>query len=72
MIAPRKCLLKRCGRSRHAEQIFCHEHWFELPQRLRDDIWRSYRALDQRRSRQLVREALNWFRDRGQGMGVGA
>ena len=32
-----------CARSHGEDQVCCRQHWFQLPQSMRNEIWRLYR-----------------------------
>jgi hypothetical protein len=50
-----------CGRSVTADKLACRACWFLLPQAMRQEVWRWYRA-DSTRHRQAVTAALNWYK----------
>lgn len=38
------CPVQGCDGKRHANEILCKRHWFRLPLRLRQEIWRAFKA----------------------------
>ena len=38
------CPITGCGRSRRNGQLMCSRHWFSIPQRLRGEVWRTWKA----------------------------
>jgi hypothetical protein len=38
-----KCLVPRCIRHRPAEHLLCRHHWPQIPEPVRDEVWRYYR-----------------------------
>ncbi len=52
-----------CGRAIKGERIFCAKHWFQVPLRLRQQIWRLYRTQPGSTAhRRAVLEAIAGFR----------
>lgn len=39
----RPCPVDGCKRSRRAQQIMCSTHWYQVPQWLRDQVWKAFR-----------------------------
>jgi hypothetical protein len=61
------CHWPKCGQQVPPAMWGCKEHWFMLPKRLRDDIWRNYRPgqeTDKRPSAEylrVAREVQKWI-----------
>lgn len=43
-MAGRTCRVKGCDRVHPWRMFCCKPHWYALPQEMRDEIWRRYRA----------------------------
>lgn len=39
-----RCPVPECSQPVKAGQLLCRTHWFRVPKRIRDDVWREYRA----------------------------
>lgn len=57
-----RCPGGSCGRSVPPNQLACRACWYRLPVELRSAIWKAWRDSPVKH-RELVAEAIQWFKD---------
>lgn len=63
--APVTCSASRCRASVNEGQLFCHRHWYSLPQALRKSIWAAFRHRRAQSYGALVQRAVDIIDQRG-------
>lgn len=57
----RSCAATCCARPVKPGMLMCKAHWFSVPARLRNAIWRTWRARHIAAYRENVREAVDFI-----------
>jgi len=61
----RKCPGPTCETFIDRRYVFCRPHWYALTQRIRDDIWATYRAVPGEPAHiAALREGIAYLRDK--------
>jgi hypothetical protein len=59
----RKCLAHRCGKLVEPPDIFCRDHWDQLPELLREAIWNAILQGKRDETVAFVTEAYRYLND---------
>lgn len=51
-----RCPGPECERRVPAEMLACRDHWFQVPEPLRDEVWAAYRALQREQDDPIAAE----------------
>lgn len=65
-----KCPVEGCTGKRYQGHLMCRKHWYEVPQPLRTEVWRTWRDFTDYRAREKsgknkyssITEAMNAYR----------
>ena len=60
-----KCMHMRCQKPRRSGQVFCREHWRQLPEPLKAAIWDAHRRKDRGASLRNIRSAIDYLNNSG-------
>lgn len=57
------CPVERCLNSRDAGRLMCRKHWYQVPKQLRDEVWRTWKALTRPNRTDPRRAALDAYNE---------
>ena len=59
----KQCPIRGCLGEKQDNQVFCRDHWFQVPKPIRDAIWEAYCRKDRNASLKNIAEAMRFIRD---------